>query len=134
MIAMDEYQDIKELLKPKRTFEASSQLRRRISDVAICDSNTGKKSWWVRSGAAAACLIMIAGTAMLLNNNIAVPPLTDDNCIVYVSGQKASGDEAQAIAEADVVKMEQFMQIVAQQNATEKEKVNQFIQHNSLQK
>ena len=63
-----------------------------------------------------------------------MPSSDNSDCIVYVAGQKASGDEAQAIAEADVAKMERFMRTVEQQNAAEEEKVNQFMQHKSIQK
>ena len=59
--------------------------------------------------------------------------ITND-CIVYVAGQRAGSNEAQAIAEADVARMEQFMLTVAQQNAAEQEKVNQFMQHKSQPK
>lgn len=127
---MDEYQDIKELLKPQRAIGASAQLRQRISAVSAQKRSTANKTRWRWSAAAAACLALVLGTTLLFNNKI-----TDNSdCIVFVAGQKASGDEAQAIAEADVVKMEQFMQTVAQQNAAEEEKVNQFMQHKSLQK
>ena len=71
---------------------------------------------------------------MLFNSRSAVTPAGNNDCIVYVAGQKASGNEAQAIAEADVARMEQFMQTVAQQNAAEQEKVNQFMQHKYLEK
>jgi hypothetical protein len=77
---------------------------------------------------------MIAGVAMFFNSRSAITPAGDSNCIVYVAGQKAGGNEAQAIAEADVARMEQFMQTVAQQNAAEQEKVNQFMQHKYLEK
>ena len=127
---MDEYQDIKELLKPQRNIGASAQLRQRISDASAQKRSPANNTWWRWSAAAAACLALVLGTTLLFNNKI-----TDNSdCIVFVAGQKASGDEAQAIAEADVVKMEQFMQTVAQQNAAEEEKVNQFMQHKSLKK
>ena len=127
---MDEYQDIKELLKPQRAIGASPQLRQRISDASAQKRRQANNTWWRWSAAAAACLAVVLGTTLLFNNKI-----TDNSdCIVYVAGQKTSGDEAQAIAEADVAKMERFMQTVAQQNASEQEKVNQFMQHKSLQK
>lgn len=132
---MDEYQDIKELLKPQRAIGASPQLRQRISDASAQKRRQANNTWWRWSAAAAACLALVLGTTLLFNNKISIMPSADNSdCIVYVAGQKASGDEAQAIAEADVAKMEQFMQTVAQQNAAEEEKVNQFMQHKSLQK
>lgn len=122
---MDEYQDIKILLKPKRVIGASAQLRQRVSDALGQQPNTANKvKWW--SGAAA-CVALVLGTTLLANTD-------NGDCIVYVAGQKVSSEEAHDIAEADVAKMEQFMRTVAQQNAAEEEKVNQFMQHKSLQK
>ena len=132
MTAMDEYQDIRDLLKPQRTITASPQLRQRISDASAKKRSTGTK--WLWRAATAACVAMIVGVAMLFNSRSAVTPAGNSDCIVYVAGQKASGNEAQAIAEADVARMEQFIQTVAQQNAAEQEKVNQFMQHKYLEK
>ena len=129
---MDEYQDIRELLKPKRTIGASVHLRQRIGNALVQKRSTGTK--WLWRAAAVACVAMIVGVAMLFNSRSAVTPAGNNDCIVYVAGQKASGNEAQAIAEADVARMEQFMQAVAQQNAAEQEKVNQFMQHKYLEK
>ncbi len=135
MTAMDEYQDIKELLKPQRAIGASANLRQRISDATAQKRRTANKTRWHWSAAAAACLALVLGTTLLFNNKVSTTTSTDNSdCIVYVAGQKASGDEAQAIAEADVAKMEHFMRTVEQQNAAEEEKVNQFMQHKSLQK
>ena len=126
MTAMDEYQDIRELLKPKRTIGASVHLRQRIGNALA--------QKWLWRAAAAACVAMIVGVAMLFNSRSAVTPAGNSDCIVYVAGHKASGNEAQAIVEADVARMEQFIQTVAQQNAAEQEKVNQFMQHKYLEK
>lgn len=132
MTAMDEYQDIRELLKPKRTIGASAHLRQRIGNASVQKRSTGTR--WLWRAAAAACVALIVGVAMLFSRRSAVTPVGNSDCIVYVAGQKASGNEAQAIAEADVARMEQFMQTVAQQNAAEQEKVNQFMQHKYLEK
>lgn len=130
---MDEYQDIRELLKPKRTIGASAHLRQRIGNASAQKRSAGTR--WLWRAAAAACVALIAGVAMLLfSRRSAVTPAGNSDCIVYVAGQKVSGNEAQAIAEADVARMEQFMQTVAQQNAAEQEKVNQFMQHKYLEK
>ena len=129
---MDEYQDIRELLKPKRTIGASVHLRQRIGNASVQKRSAGTR--WLWRAAAAACVALIVGAAMLFNSRSAVTPAGNNDCIVYVAGQKASGNEAQAIAEADVARMEQFMQTVAQQNAAEQEKVNQFMQHKYLEK
>lgn len=126
---MDEYQDIKKLLKPQRNIVASPHLRQRISDALTRKSRAANNIWWQISAAAVACLALILGTTLLIK-----PNTKDSDCIVYVAGQKASGDEAQAIAEADVAKMERFMRTVEQQNAAEEEKVNQFMQHKTLKK
>ena len=132
---MDEFQDIKELLKPRRPIGASPQLYQRISDVTVQKRRPANNTRWRWSAAAAACLALVLGTTLLFNNKISIMPSSDNSdCIVYVAGQKASGDEAQAIAEADVAKMERFMRTVEQQNAAEEEKVNQFMQHKSIQK
>lgn len=132
MTAMDEYQDIRELLKPKRTIGASAHLRQRIGNALDQKCTTGTR--WLWRAAAAACVAMIVGVEMLFNSRSAITPAGNSDCIVYVAGQKAGGNEAQAIAEADVARMEQFMQTVAQQNAAEQEKVNQFMQHKYLEK
>lgn len=125
---MNEYQDIKELLKPRRTIGASAQLRQRIDDASARKRKTaGNTRWWT----AAACVALMMGATLFF----AITPAADNNeCIVYVAGQKVSSDQTHAIAEADVARMEQFMHTVAQQNAAEQEKVNQFIQHKSQQK
>ena len=132
MTAMDEYQDIRELLKPKRTIGASAHLRQRIGNALDQKCTTGTR--WLWRAAAAACVALIVGAAMFFNSRSAITPAGNSDCIVYVAGQKASGNEAQAIAEADVARMEQFIQTVAQQNAAEQEKVNQFMQHKYLEK
>ena len=132
---MDEYQDIKKLLKPHRTISASEHLRRRVNDAIAHKHKTANNTRWRWSAAAAACLVLVLGTTLLFNSKISITPSANNSdCIVYVAGQKVSGDEAQTIAEADVAKMEQFKRTVAQQNAVEEEKVNQFMQHKSLQK
>lgn len=126
MTAMDEYRDIKELLKPKHAIGASAHLRRRI-DKALAQQRGSDTRWLWK---AAACAVLAMGGTMLFYSVTS----TDSDCIVFVAGQKASGGEALAIAEADVARMEQFMQTVTRQNAAEQEKVNQFMQHKSVEK
>ena len=41
---MDEFQNIKDLLKPKRTIGASSDLRQRISKASVQKRNTVNKT------------------------------------------------------------------------------------------
>ena len=130
---MDEYQDIKELLKPQRTIGASPALRQRIRAASAQKySIIGTRWWW--SAAAAACMVLTVGAVALFNGKGSIASSQSSECIVYVAGHKTSGDAAQAIAEADVAKMEQFMRTVAQQNAAEQEKVDQFMQHKSSEK
>ncbi len=132
MSEMDEYQDIKELLKPQRSIGASPVLRQRIHAASAQKHNaTGTRWLW---SAAAACVALIVGAALLFNGKGSIASSSNSECIVYVAGKKTSGDEAHAIAEADVARMEQFMLTVAQQNAAEQEKVNQFMQHKSIEK
>lgn len=82
-----------------------------------------KNGWkWVPSVAACAALVLGIATIYYANQS-------NDNCIVYVSGEKASDDIARRIAEADVAKMRQFMLVVDEQKATEAAKVEQFMNH-----
>ncbi|MBQ7691131.1 MAG: hypothetical protein IJT30_08105 [Muribaculaceae bacterium] len=129
---MYEYQDIKNLLKPQRTIGASAQLRQRIDEASVNKRAGSGRTVWRRTGAAAACAAMVMGATMLFNNRLS-RSANESACIVYVAGKQASDNEAKTIAEADVAKMEQFMQTVAQQNAIEQEKVNQFMQHKPSQ-
>jgi hypothetical protein len=46
-----------------------------------------------------------------------------------VEGTEISGEKAKVIAEADVARMEQFMRTVETQRATERAKVEQFMNH-----
>ena len=136
MSTMDEYQDIKKLLQPRRAIGASAQLRQRIQAVAsVRVEGSHHSSWWLRSGVAAACVALTTGAIMLFNSHsfTAVSTGTSD-CMVYVGGQKASDGEAQAIVEADVAKMERFLLTVERLNAAEQEKVEQFMQHQSQPK
>ena len=134
MTVMDEYQNIKDLLRPRRTIGASPHLRQRIQAASITARRTKHPSRWLCRGAAAACVALALGATLVFGIKSAVTPAGNSDCIVYVAGQQASGDEAQAVAEADVAKMEQFMLTVARQNAAEREKVNQFMQHQSQPK
>ena len=84
---------------------------------------------WVWALRAAACVAIILGTITIyshFNSNRS----TDNNyCIVYVSGKKASDEDAHKIAEADVAKMQQFMHIVNEKKIQEEAKVEQFMNH-----
>lgn len=78
----------------------------------------------------AACVAILIGGITLLQNH--TPNETD--CIVYVEGTEVRGERAKAIAEADVARMEQFMQTVEAQRATEQAKVEQFMNHKNYQR
>ena len=132
MTDMEEYHDIKELLRPQRSIGASSALRKRIHATSAQSHSATAIRWW--PSAAAACVALIVGAAMLFGGKDTIATSHNSECVVYVAGQKTAGEEAQAIAEADVARMEQFMRTVAQHNDAEQEKVNQFMQHKSIEK
>ena len=75
----------------------------------------------------AACVAIVLGTVAFIHQ-IGHKAVNDD-CIVYVAGERASDKVAQEIAEADVAKMQQFMQVVNEQKASEQAKVEQFMNH-----
>lgn len=85
------------------------------------------KSFWTWSLRVAACVAIVLGVFAIFN-----PVNTnenDDRCIVYVEGKRASGEEAQKIAEADVAKMQQFIEVVNEQQVQEEAKVEEFMNH-----
>lgn len=85
------------------------------------------KSIWTWPLRVAACAAIVLGTFALFQHiNI---NRDDDNCIVYVAGKRASAKEAHIIAEADVAKMQKFMQVVNEQQTQEEAKVEQFMNH-----
>ena len=73
----------------------------------------------------AACVAILIGSIALLQNHTT----SEVDCIAYVEGAEVSGERAKVIAEADVARMEQFMQTVEAQRATEQAKVEQFMNH-----
>lgn len=126
---MDEYQDIKELLMPRRPLVASDTLRKRVSKLAAIRRHQRARRQWLWGGAsAAACMAIVLGCISLLNTNY-----KDTDCIVYAQGKMLVGEDAQAIAEADVAKMENFMQAIKAQRAAEEAKVQQFMNHQTKQ-
>lgn len=125
MTVMDDFQDIREMLKPRRNIVATSKLRERIAAATGKRRNaTGKWLWH-----AAACAAMILGVTLLVKHH---DTSLNNECIVYAGGVQVSDDAARNIAEADVARMEQFMQTVARQRAEEEAKVNQFMQHKTI--
>lgn len=81
-------------------------------------------SWTMRVAASVAILL---GTIAVFHQ-ISLKAMNED-CIVYVAGERASAAVAHQIAEADVAKMQRFMQMVSEQKATEEAKVEQFMNH-----
>jgi len=76
---------------------------------------------------AAACVAIVL-SSFAVWHKLWLNPKNGD-CIVYVAGEKASAEEAHKIAEADVAKMQQFMQVVNEQQTQEEIKVEQFMNH-----
>ena len=129
MTEMDEYQDIEELLKPHRPLVASDTLRRRVSKLAANRSRQAARRQWLWAGAsAAACMAIVLGCVSLLNTNY-----KDTDCVVYAQGKVLVGEAAQTIAEADVAKMENFMQSIKAKQSAEEAKVQQFMNHQTKQ-
>ena len=85
------------------------------------------KSIWTWALRVAACAAIALG-AFALFQHININKY-DSNCIVYDAGKRASVDEAHKIAEADVAKMHQFMQVINEQQTQEETKVEQFMNH-----
>ena len=61
---MDEYQDIKELLRPRRTIGASPHLRQRISN-ATAQQRAGISTSRLWRGTAAACVALMLGATLV---------------------------------------------------------------------
>ena len=78
------------------------------------------KTWGWR---VAACVTILIGGIALLQEHTT----NETDCIAYVEGTEVCGEKARAIAEADVARMEQFMQTVEMQRAMEQAKVEQFM-------
>ena len=76
---------------------------------------------------AAACVAIVL-SSFAVWHKLWLNPKNGD-CIVYVAGEKVSYEEAHKIAEADVAKMQQFMQVVNEQQTQEETKVEQFMNH-----
>ena len=126
---MDEYQDIKELLKPRRTIIASDNLQQRVSEQIANKQRQATKRQWLWGGAsAAACMAIVLGCVSLLNTN-----RQDTDCVVYAKGKMLVGEAAQTIAEADIAKMENFKRAIEAQRAAEEAKVQQFMNHQNTQ-
>ena len=79
-------------------------------------------SWAFRAAASVAIVL----SAFTIYHNIKSNH-QNDNCIVYVAGEKVSSEKAHNLAEADVLKMQEFIQTVNELNAQEESKVEKFM-------
>ena len=79
-------------------------------------------SWAFRAAASVAIVL----SAFTIYHNIKFNH-QNDNCIVYVAGEKVSSEKAHNLAEADVLKMQEFIQTVNELNAQEESKVEKFM-------
>ena len=81
-------------------------------------------TWAFRAAACAAIVL----SSFAVWHKIWLKPKNGD-CIVYVAGERVNSKEAQKIAEADVAKMQKFMQVVNERQAQEEAKVEQFMNY-----
>ena len=132
MTIMEEFRDIRELLKPRRAIMASGNLRERIDEaISMSKPRITPGTWLWRTSRAAACVAIVLGVAWFVKHQ-ATSSSVNNECIVYADGKQVSDAAARNIAEADVAKMEKFMQTVARQRTEEEAKVNQFMQHKTI--
>ena len=107
--------------------EETRELMAISRSVNLAKAKALRKPVWVWVMRLTASVTILLGTFAVfrqINFNV-----VNDDCIVYVSGERASDKVAHEIAEADVVKMRHFLQVVYEQKATEEAKVEQFINH-----
>ena len=123
---MDENQNIKELLKQHRKIAASDKLRRKVMEMTAAKHRQIVRRQW--QWGVAACVTIVLGGILLLRINNGTR-LNGADCVVYVAGKQIVGNAAQEIADADVAKMEQFMQTVVAQQTAEEAKVQEFMNH-----
>ncbi|MBR5638488.1 MAG: hypothetical protein IKW83_01875 [Muribaculaceae bacterium] len=98
--------------------------------VKFAETRKTRGSFWTWWMSTAACVAIALGTFTLFHHfNNSNKNSNNDYCIVYVSGKRVNDEEAHKIAEADVAKMQQFMQTVNEQKAQEEAKVEQFMNH-----
>ena len=95
--------------------------------VKLVETKKQRKPIMVWAMRVAACVaIMLGSVAVFLHSSLNAE---NEYCVVYVAGEKASEKIAHEIAEADIAKMQQFMQTVNEQKAAEEAKVEQFMNH-----
>ncbi len=83
---------------------------------------------WVAITGAAACLALILGT----HSRSASEAASGADCIVYANGHQITGEAALDRAEADIERMERFMQQEENRKMAEQAKVDEFMNHNTL--
>ena len=108
-------------------FTETKELMAISRSVKLVETQKPRKpilAWAMRVAACAA--IMLGFVAVFRNSSVNAK---SDYCVVYVAGERASDKVAHEIAEADVAKMQQFMQVVNEQNAAEQAKIEQFMNH-----
>jgi hypothetical protein len=96
--------------------------------VKFVETKKLRKPIWAWIMRVAACVAIILGSFAIFRYNSHVDTGCDE-CIVYVSGERANSDVAHKIAEADVTKIQQFMHVVSKQKAIEELKVEKFMNH-----
>lgn len=94
--------------------------------VKLAESKKLHKPVWAWAMRVAACAaIAVLALGIYLHYDLKA----DDDCIVYVAGERASDKVAHEIAESDIAKMQRFMQTVNEHKALEQAKVEQFMNH-----
>lgn len=107
--------------------EETKKLMAISRSIKLVETKKPHKLVWTWAMRVAASVAIMFGTVAVFHQ-ISLQAV-NENCIVYVSGEKASAEVAREIAEADVAKMQHFMQVVSEQKATEEAKVKQFMNH-----
>lgn len=98
--------------------------------VNIVEAKKSHKPIWTWVMRTAACFAILLGALFIYRYSTQINFITGSNdCIVYVAGERANDKVALEIAEADVAKMQRFMQTVNEQKASEQAKVEQFMNH-----
>lgn len=107
--------------------EETKELMALSRSVNIVEAKKSRKPILALTIRVAACAAIMLGVVAVFRYSSL--NAESEYCIVYVAGERASDKVAHEIAEADVAKMQQFMQVVNEQNAAEQAKVEQFMNH-----
>ena len=76
----------------------------------------------------ACCIVIVTGCYYAFGN---LRMQADYECIAYISGEKITGQVAEDIVRADIARMQDFIRTVDAKMASEEDKVNQFMNHNT---